>query len=92
MEGLGKPFLDLSGLPTIEREQQTMAAMERGEPLIYQGRIRHDDLLGQPDLLRREGTGYVPGDIKSGAGEEGAEEDDRKPKAHYAVQLGVEPQ
>jgi uncharacterized protein len=89
MQGLGQPFLDLSGLPPIEREQQTIAAMERGEPLIYQGRIRHDDLLGQPDLLRREGTGYVPGDIKSGAGEEGAEEDNHKPKAHYAVQLGL---
>jgi predicted RecB family nuclease len=32
----------------------------------------------------------VPGDIKSGAGEEGAGDDsDGKPKVHYAVQLGL---
>lgn len=45
--------------------------MERGESLIYGGRIRADDLLGEPDLLRLEGDGYVPGDIKLGAGDEG---------------------
>jgi hypothetical protein len=28
-------------------------------------------LIGIPDLLRKEIGGYVPGDIKSGAGEEG---------------------
>ncbi len=34
--------------------------------------------------------GYCPGDIKSGAGEEGGREDDDegKPKITYAVQLG----
>jgi uncharacterized protein len=64
--------------------------MERAEPLIYGGRISHNDLVGQPDLLRREGSGYVAGDIKSGAGEEGGDDDtDRKPKRHYAVQLAL---
>ena len=43
--------------------------MQRGEPLIYSARITADDLLGDPDLLRREGDGYVAGDIKSGSGE-----------------------
>jgi hypothetical protein len=57
IEGLGIPFLDLSTLPVLQKEQETLAAMQRGEPLIYGGRIRHDDLLGQPDLLRREGSG-----------------------------------
>ena len=34
--------------------------------------------------------GYVPGDIKSGRGEEGGgDESDGKPKAHYAVQLAL---
>ena len=45
-------------------------------------------MLGDPDLLRREGDRYVAGDIKSGAGEEGSQ-DLSKPKKHYAVQLGL---
>jgi predicted RecB family nuclease len=64
--------------------------MKRGDDLIYGGRISADDLLGDPDLLRRDGRAYVAGDIKSGAGEEGASEDaDGKPKRHYAVQLAL---
>lgn len=89
IEGLGQPFLDLSALPTVQKERDTLAAMKRGEPLIYGGRIVHDDLVGQPDLLRREGSGYVAGDIKSGSGEEGADTDERKPKNHYGVQLAL---
>lgn len=89
IEGLDLPFLDLSGLPPAEKERETLAAMQRGEALIYSGRISSGDLLGQPDLLKREGTSYVAGDIKSGAGEEGADEDDRKPKKKYAVQLAL---
>src|SRR5450830_1264176 len=30
------------------------------------GRLAADDLLGDPDLLRRDGAGYVPGDISRG--------------------------
>ena len=45
-------------------------------------------MLGDPDLLRKETGGYVAGDIKSGAGEEGPE-DDATPKLHYAVQLAL---
>jgi predicted RecB family nuclease len=56
--------------------------------LIYGGRILADDLVGEPDLLRRSGDGYIAGDIKSGMGEEGPE-DLRRPKLHYAVQLGL---
>jgi len=82
------PFLDLSGFTGDEKERQTTEAMARGEPLIYSGRIRADDLLGEPDLLRRSGNGYVAGDIKSGMGEEGPE-DPRRPKLHYGVQLGL---
>jgi hypothetical protein len=36
-----------------EKEQRTIEAIARGEPLIYSGRIRPDDLLGEPDVLRR---------------------------------------
>lgn len=87
---LNVSLIDLSTLGEVEREAQTLEAMRRGESLIYGGRIAVDDLLGIPDLLRKEVGGYVPGDIKSGAGEEGGGEDsDGKPKLHYAVQLAL---
>lgn len=82
------PFLDLSIYGGDKKEKLTRDAMERGEPLIYGGRIRAGELLGDPDLLLREGASYVPGDIKSGAGEEGGDEDGR-PKKHYGVQLAL---
>jgi predicted RecB family nuclease len=85
---LGAPFLDLSNYHGDEKERLTTEAIERGEPLIYGGRIRADDLLGEPDLLRRDGTGYIAGDIKSGAGL-GGSEDLSTPKAHYAAQLSL---
>lgn len=90
MAGLDQPFLDLSGYSEEEKEAQTLSAIERGEPLIYSGRISADGLLGIPDLLRKESGGYIAGDIKSGAGEEGASDDEEgKPKLSYAVQLGL---
>ena len=82
------PFLDLSVYAGEEKERLTLEAMQRGEPLIYSGRIQEPGLLGDPDLLRKETGGYVAGDIKSGAGEEGPE-DDASPKLHYAVQLAL---
>ncbi len=87
--GLNEPFLDLSTLEGDEKERETLAAMARGEPLIYSGRISADGLLGIPDILRKSGEGYVAGDIKSGAGEEGGDDDEGKPKKHYAVQLAL---
>lgn len=86
--GLKMPFTDLSPFAAEEKERLTLEAMERGDALIYGGRIQADGLLGDPDLLRKEGAGYIAGDIKSGAGEEGPE-DDSKPKIRYAVQLGL---
>jgi len=85
-----EPPLDITTFPESEREARTLAAMRDGYPLIYQGSLRAGDLVGNPDLLRREGTGYVPIDIKSGRGEEGGDNDSEpKPKVHYAVQLGL---
>ncbi len=81
-------FVDLSSYSGDEKEQLTLEAMHRGESLIYSGRIQVDGLLGVPDLLRKEGMAYVAGDIKSGSGEEGPN-DNSKPKIHYAVQLGL---
>lgn len=88
IEGLEMPFVGLSIYAGDEKEQLTLEAMERGEPLIYGGRVQADDLLRDPDLLRKEGDGYIAGDIKSGAGEKGPE-DLPQPKKHYAVQLGL---
>ena len=60
-------FLDLSRYAGDEKERMTLEAMQRGQPLIYSARINANDLLGDPDLLRREAHGYVGGDIKSGS-------------------------
>ena len=90
IEGLQVPFVNLRPFSDQEREQLTKEEISRGGTLIYGGRISADDLLGDPDLLRRKEGGYVAGDIKSGAGVEGASEDtDGKPKKHYAVQLAL---
>ena len=88
--GLKIPFVNLREAPNSDRERLTLEAMAAGEPLIYGGRIAADDLLGEPDLLRRQASGYVSGEIKSGSGLEGGSKDsDGKPKEHYAVQLGL---
>jgi len=71
IEELHVPFVNLRPFSDQEREQMTKGAMVRGNALIYGGRISADDLLGEPDLLRRKQGGYVAGDIKSGAGVEG---------------------
>jgi uncharacterized protein len=84
------PYTDLSERSSEERERLTAEAMSRCDGLIYAGRIRADDLLGDPDLLRRQSNGYVAGDIKSGAGLEGESDfSDGKPKMRYAVQLAL---
>ena len=94
-EVIGKlaiPFTDLSQYALEEKEQKTNEAMDRKDHLIYGGRIKAGDLLGDPDLLRFEDGSYIAGDIKSGSGKEGADDDDEdpaKPKLHYAVQLAV---
>lgn len=88
MTALDLPFLDLSSYRGEAKECRTREAMEQGVQLIYSGRLSVDDLLGEPDLLRKEGPGYVAGDIKSGSGEEG-DDDKGKLKKSYAVQLGL---
>ncbi|MDO9528112.1 MAG: TM0106 family RecB-like putative nuclease [Syntrophales bacterium] len=90
IEGLKLPFTNLHTYYGDEKERFTMEAMECGDNLIYSGRISADGLVGEPDILRRCGNGYIAGDIKSGEGEEGGSEDiDGKPKKHYAVQLAL---
>jgi hypothetical protein len=54
--GLGVPFVDLSGIRGDEKEAETRAAIERGDTLIYSGRLSVAELLGEPDLLRKAGA------------------------------------
>lgn len=55
----GLQVLDLSDLDDSAREQETLAAMRRGVPLIYSGRMTHNGLVSEPDLLERRGSGYT---------------------------------
>ncbi len=90
---LGQPFADLSRLAGEQKEAATRAAIARGEPLIYGGRLSADELLGEPDLLRREGGHgkYVAIDIKSGAGAERGDDevDEGRPIKRYGVQIAL---
>ena len=87
---LKKPFLDLSSYAGREKEIKTLEAIQLGVPLIYSGRISTDNLVGEPDLLLKEGNGYLAGDIKSGSALEGEnKESEGKLKKHYALQLNL---
>lgn len=88
VERLTVPFVNLSQSGAAEKVRLTTEAMRNGEAFIYAGRIAHDDLLGDPDLLLRVNGGYVAGDIKSGAATEGVDEAS-KLKLHYGVQLAL---
>ena len=77
--------LDLRGLAPGQREARTADALRAAEPehrIILGARLRHVDLLGEPDLLRHGRQGWVAGDVKSGAAlEEG------RPRKAYAAQV-----
>ena len=90
IETLQMPFLDLSFYSGIEKEKRTKEAIDTGVELIYSGRIGAENLIGEPDLLRTDGDGYISGDIKSGSGLEGESDlSEGKPKLHYTVQLAL---
>lgn len=89
IQGLSAQFTDLTAVDADDKERATLEAMARGDSLIYGGRIQADGLVGMPDVLRKSGDKYVPGDIKSGAGEEEGGDGDSKPKIPYAVQLSL---
>ncbi len=76
--------VDLRYAAPASRQALTQIAMDAEAPLIVGGEIAEIDLLGRPDLLRRDGDGYIPGDIKLGVGEDtrpGA------PRLRYGVQI-----
>ncbi len=76
--------VDLRYAAPGSRQALTQIAMDSRAPLIVGGEISEADLLGRPDLLRREGDGYIAGDIKLGVGEEGAS---GAPRLRYAIQV-----
>ena len=71
------PFVNLAEGSLENRVKKTLEEIERGTPLIFQGVLRYGNLLGIPDLLKKMPNGkYIPADIKSGKGLEGAEDFD----------------
>jgi len=87
-------YLDLSEDGSLEeRFKKTIEAMNSKVPLIYQGVLMVDNIVGIPDLLRIDGDdNYIPIDIKSGKGMDGEDDSsgkEGKPKKHYAVQLAL---
>lgn len=82
LAGLAPDALDLRGLSGPERETRTAKAMDGDAQVLLGARIAHDDLLGDPDVLRRDGRVWVAGDVKSGNAL-----DDGRPKRDYAAQL-----
>ncbi len=88
IEALGS-YVDLNKGSIASRYNKTIKELRKGTPLIYQGLLIHQDLLGIPDILKKmpDGT-YMPMDIKSGSGYENVGEDkEGKLKKHYAIQL-----
>ena len=65
--------------------------MQNKIPLIYQGVMIHENILGIPDILEKlPNDSYSPIDIKSGMGFEGSDEEtgsEGKQKKHYTIQL-----
>jgi uncharacterized protein len=91
----GTPVEDLKPLSIEAAAKQTDRLMREGATLIYQGVIRHGELLGRPDLLvRNDGAPsafgawhYEAVDIKAGRGWEEREGSKPKFKRHYALQI-----
>ena len=92
---VGTPIEDLKPLSIEAAAKQTAKLLREGAPLIYQGVIRHDELLGRPDLLVRRDDApsafgawhYEAIDIKAGRGWEMREGSKPKFKRHYALQV-----
>lgn len=71
-----QPCLDLSALRGEAKEAATRAALVRAEPLIRGGRLSVHELQAEPDLLRREGRGYVAIVIGTDAAQDDEDEQD----------------
>jgi predicted RecB family nuclease len=78
--------VDLRYASAASRQALTQIAMDAKAPLIVGGEISEADLLGRPDVIRRDGDGYIAGDIKLGAGEDGRV---GVPRLRYAIQVAL---
>lgn len=81
------PCVDLSSLRAHERERATREALAKGEALILGGRLAVHGLVGEPDLLRRQGGGYEAIDIRSAAALD--EHDSAWQRAEWGVPLAL---
>lgn len=87
IESIGD-YRDISSGTFEERIAETKSAMDEKADLIYQGVVKFDDMVGIPDLLKRDSKEYIPIDIKSGRGYgDFSENGEEILKKHYAVQL-----
>jgi len=93
LSGFGEGLADLRGLTRSERESGTLSTIEARLPVILGAVIRHNNMIGMPDVLRWTPLGYVASDVKSGAALEGAERNYKQgylvQVAHYAHILGA---
>ncbi len=87
-----QPIDIVEGKASAETFDKTLSLMKNSAPLIYQGVLIHQDIIGRPDLLERvdgkSGFGdyyYIPCDIKSGRATKSAEAEDIK--EHYTNQV-----
>ncbi len=82
-------YLDLDTDDSLKKRfQKTVWAMEEGVPLIYQGVLYFENMIGIPDLLQKKAEGdYIPIDIKSARGYKQINDDTQKLKERYVVQL-----
>ncbi len=82
-------YLDLDTDESLEKRfEKTLQAMKEGAPLIYQGVLHFENMIGIPDLLQRTAEGdYIPIDIKSARGYKQGSNDTQKLKERYVVQL-----
>ena len=76
---------DLRSSGPDERFAATMTALRSGADVILGGLLRVDDLVGMPDLLRRDGSLWIAGDVKSGS----PYAQSGKPRLEYAVQVAL---
>ncbi len=92
LSGFSEGLADIRGLTQSERESGTLSAIEARLPVILGDVIRHNNMIGMPDVLRWTPLGYVASDVKSGAALEGAKRNYKQgylvQVAHYAHILG----
>ena len=76
---------DLRETAPADRVAATLAAISGDADHILGGELRHEDLLGRPDVLSRHDGHWYAGDVKSGTP---FMPDGQRPKMEYCAQVG----